>query len=227
MEFVIRAWGIAPAVSPQQKDSLTHIPRMLKRRLTPLARTVFSAIDRCGLDDAEIPMVFSSNHGELAKSFHMMEQLEAGEEISPTHFSLSVHNAIAGLFSMAFHNQQECSVIAPGMEGIAAGFIEAVGLLHEGHDEVLLVFYDEPLVDFYPAAPFRLSGPELALALRVGLQGKGDRVSLSFTVSENHSDDGEQALQLPLLAEFLSDTESNPVLTIRTPDKNWCWRLHE
>ncbi len=197
---------------------------MLKRRLTPLARTVFTAIDRCGLKDTEIPLIFSSNHGELAKSFHMMEQLEAGEEISPTHFSLSVHNAIAGLFSMAFHNHQECSVIAPGMEGMAAGFIEAAGLLYEGHDEVLLVFYDEPLVDFYPTEPFCLSAEEMALALRIRLEGEGTKISMLSTPSASESDDGEQALQLPLLAGFLS-TAANELI-VRTPTKNWHWRFN-
>ncbi len=196
---------------------------MLRRRLTPLARTVFTAIHLSGWENHKAPLVFSSNHGELAKSFHMMEQLEAGEEISPTHFSLSVHNAIAGLFSMAFGNQQECSVIAPGMDGMAAGFIEAAGLLQEGHNDVLLVFYDEPLVDFYPAAPYRLSAPEMALALHLG-RPEGRKISLSWSESEQNGNDGEQALQLPLLADFL-DGVNNPLI-IKTPGKSWCWRMH-
>jgi hypothetical protein len=223
LEFVIHAWGMAP--THQRDDSLAAVPKMLKRRLTPLARTVFSAIHRCGLTNSDILMVFSSNHGELAKSFQMMEQLEAGEEISPTHFSLSVHNAIAGLFSMAYHNQQECSVIAPGMEGVAAGFIEATGLLQEGYREVLLVFYDEPLVDFYPAMPFRLSAPEMALALRLGLHGEGEKISLSYAICDHETNDGEQALQLPLLAEFLTSFEKD--LTIKTPTKSWHWQRYD
>ncbi len=229
IDFILYDWGCASATAHRQdevKAALANIPGMLRRRLTPLARTVFSAIHHCGLDKPDrLPMVFSSNHGELAKSFHMMEQLQAGEEISPTHFSLSVHNAIAGLFSMAFQNQQECSVIAPGMEGMAAGFIEAAGLLQEGHDEILLVFYDEPLVDFYPTAPFRLSAAEMALALRLGLQGEGKKITLSWSPADHDGDDGEQALQLPLLAEFLRAPEHD--LMIKTPNKSWCWRMHD
>ena len=57
----------------------------------------------------------------------MMEMIEAGEEISPTAFSLSVHNAIAGLFSMARRNNTQSTVVAPGEEGMAPAFIEALG----------------------------------------------------------------------------------------------------
>ena len=104
----------------------------------------------------------------------MMKMIEQGEEISPTAFSLSVHNAIAGLFSMAFQNNNESTVIAPGEEGISTAFIEALGMIQEGKDEILIVLYDEPLVDFYPSAPYQLSTIESrAITLLVSSQGKG------------------------------------------------------
>ena len=56
----------------------------------------------------------------------MLQTIQSGEELSPTAFSLSVHSAIAGLFSIAYGNNQEISVIAPGLEGIAPAFVEAV-----------------------------------------------------------------------------------------------------
>ena len=59
--------------------------------------------------------------------------MQKGEEVSPTAFSLSVHNAIAGLFSIAYGCHQEITVIAPGQDGIAPAFIEALGLLQEHH----------------------------------------------------------------------------------------------
>jgi len=88
--FTIQNWNVWPPLGKEvddallQKQLLLTLPRMLRRRLTPLARAVFSAAIPCVDKNSAIPIVFSSTHGELAKSFKMMEMLEAGEEISPT-----------------------------------------------------------------------------------------------------------------------------------------------
>ncbi len=138
-DFILHQWAVWPPMQPnaeqdlaRQKELLASVPKMLKRRLSPLAKIVFCAANQCIDEHTIVPTVFSSAHGELAKSFDMLELLEAGEEISPTAFSLSVHNAIAGLFSIAWQNKLQCTVVAPGEEGLAAAFIEALGLLQEG-----------------------------------------------------------------------------------------------
>jgi beta-ketoacyl synthase-like protein len=229
--FVVQQWAIWP---PMQQDKtqdeifqaklLARIPPMLKRRLSPLARTVFCAAIQCMTEQDCIPTVFSSSHGELAKSFAMLEQIEAGEDISPTMFSLSVHNAIAGMFSIVFHNQMQTTVVAPGEDGLAPAFIEALGLLNEGADEVLLIFYDEPLVPFYPAEPFKLTtDTRLALALKLTQRGQGEYIQLTKT---NLVAQGvEQPLQVPLFADFLNTNQR--VLEFNTPRHGWCWRKYD
>ena len=225
LDFFLKKWSVWPPLenkesSSLQKELLSTIPKMLRRRLSLLAKTVFCAASPCLHDGINIPTVFSSTHGELAKSFQMMEQVEKGEEISPTLFSLSVHNAIAGLFSMAYKNKLQSTVVAPGEIGIAAAFIEAVGLLQEGEKEVLIVLYDEPLVEFYPAAPFQLTAQSsVAVALRIARAGQG--VPWKFSCLQSAGNDGEQPLQVPLLLNFLS-TESNELL-IHTPRQSWQW----
>lgn len=225
--FILKQWAVWPPFQPdaerkpgRQEELLAGVPKMLKRRLSPLAKTVFCAVAQCLDEQMEVPAVFSSSHGELAKSFTMMKMLEAGEEISPTAFSLSVHNAIAGLFSMAWRNKLQCTVVAPGEEGMAPAFIEALGLLQEGAEQVLLVFYDEPLVDFYPSAPFKLSTDQsCALALRISKSGKGQALTLSSSPSSG--DDGEQPVQLPVFIRFLAGPQAR--LTFATPRRGWCW----
>lgn len=227
-DFVIRQWNVFPVLESEDEsltpaDILSSIPKMLKRRLTPLARTVFCAAIPC-ISETNIPTVFSSTHGELAKSFKMMEMIEQGEEISPTAFSLSVHNAIAGLFSMAFKNKLQTTVVAPGEEGIAPAFIEALGLLEEGAEEVLIVLYDEPLVDFYPSDPYQLSAAEsCAVALRIAKTATATDLSLNFScqLREIDNDDGEQPMQLPLLIRFLAESQAS--LVINTPRHSWHW----
>jgi hypothetical protein len=226
-DFILHKWAVWPPLHPdaeqdlvRQKELLASLPKMLRRRLSPLARIVFCAANQCIDEHMAMPTVFSSTHGELAKSLSMMEMLEAGEEISPTAFSLSVHNAIAGLFSMAWKNKLQCTVVAPGEEGLAAAFIEALGLLQEGAEQVLLVFYDEPLVDFYPSAPFKLSTDESrALALRISKRGEGQTLKMFLLPSTGN--DGEQAVQLPAFIRFLA--EPLPQLTLKTPRHSWRW----
>lgn len=230
LEFIIQKWSAWPpqkgkieCESIGQEQSLTHVPKMLKRRLSPLARTVFYAANQC-IDEKEVmPVVFSSSHGELCKSFAMMEQLQAGEEISPTAFSLSVHNAIAGLFSMVWRNKLESTVIASGEDGMAPAFIEGLGLLAEGAEQVLLVFYDEPIVDFFPVEPYRLATDErCALALRIGKCGEG--LPMQLCLSSETGGDGEQPFQLSAFVEFLESSSSS--LTIRTPRHSWRWEKY-
>jgi len=226
-DFILQKWAVWPPLQAdaeqdlaRQGELLASVPKMLKRRLSPLAKIVFCAANQCIDEHTIIPTVFSSAHGELGKSFAMMEMLEAGEEISPTAFSLSVHNAIAGLFSITWQNKLQSTVVAPGEEGLAAAFIEALGLLQEGAEQVLLVFYDEPMLDFYPFAPFKLSADEsCALALRIAKSGEGQALRMSLLPLTGN--DGEQPVQLPAFIRFLSDPQAQ--LTLKTPQHSWRW----
>ncbi len=230
-DFVLKKWSVWPPIHVNKDENmvlqsklLASVPKMLKRRLTPLARIVFCAANQCNSENETLPIVFCSTHGELAKSFKMMQQIEASEEISPTAFSLSVHNAIAGLFSIAYQNKVQNTVIAPGEEGIAAAFIEALGLLQEGEEQVLIVLYDEPLVDFYPAAPFQLTTPESrAIALIIAKTGMG--TPMRFSCLQTEGDDGEQPLQIPILINFLD--KGDEMLNLRTARHTWRWEKNE
>jgi beta-ketoacyl synthase-like protein len=227
LEFVVQQFAVWPPngldakeVRAQQAELLSVIPTLLKRRLSPLARTVFCAAVQCIDPQNLVPTVFSSAHGELAKSFAMLEQIEAGEEISPTLFSLSVHNAIAGLFSIVFSNQLQSTVIAPGEEGVAPAFIEGLGLLNEGARQVLLVFYDEPLAPFYPDQPYKLTiDTTLALAVTISYKGRGQQIAMNKV--DLMGEDTEQPVQLPLLIDFLA--HGNSALEVKTARGGWCW----
>ena len=237
VDFVVRNWNAwAPGISSHEdwRNWLEHqtftqaekaavpptAPKMLQRRLTPLARAVFNAADACINSDKSLPIVFSSAHGEVNKSLEMLKSMQKGEEVSPTAFSLSVHNAISGLFSIAYANHQEITVIAPGQDGIAPAFIEALGLLQEHHSQVLLVLYDEPLSDFYPSLPFAVNAPATcALALSVSLTGNG--LPMRFCRSPAQRDDGEHALQIFSFLKFLVADDKS--LALGNHRHSWEW----
>ena len=229
LDFIVRDWSAwAPGLSCADDrliDSANlcvpkRVPKLLARRLSPLAKAVFNVAEPCLQDGKELPVVFSSAHGEICKSLVMLQTIQAGQELSPTAFSLSVHNAIAGLFSIAFNNSQEITVIAPCQEGIAPAFVEALGLLHEGEEEVLLIFYDEPIADFYPIAPFRLTNPDpCVLGLRIALTGDG--LALNLERSTQSRDDGEHPVQLPEFIRFLLGDK--PSMSLGNPGHSWTW----
>ena len=190
------------------------VPKMLQRRLSPLAKAVFNSADKCIVTGEQIPTVFSSANGEICKSLEMLNAIQTGDEVSPAAFSLSVHNAIAGLFSIVYANHQEITVIAPGQEGIVPAFIEGLGILQEGADSVLLILYDEPIADFYPVLPFKINADSTcALTLRIALTGEGLPLQLSRTSMAR--DDGEQPIQLFAFLRFLLAEDSMLILGSR------------
>lgn len=231
---VVRDWRIWTPTLSGHKDALTQhapalekadlpfpVPKNLARRFSPLARAVLNVGGACAGTDCSMPVVFSTAHAESNSSLAMLKDLQRGEELSPTAFSLSVHNAIAGLFSMAMGNHAEITVLAPGEDGIAPAFIEALGLLQEGHPEVLVVFYDEPLSDFFPTEPFKLNTQETcALALKLALAGEGMRLGLSRTATLRN--DGEHAAQLLMFWDFLNSDAETLILGNRR--LGWQWQ---
>lgn len=236
--FVLHKWHVCtPGIKCQddwlngytgdvalQRDTVSvpeSVPKMLQRRLSPLSKAVLTSTDKCIVKGEQIPIVFSSANGEICKSLEMLKAIQAGNEVSPTAFSLSVHNAIAGLFSIIYVNQQEITVIAPGQEGIAPAFIEGLGILQEGADAVLLVLYDEPIAAFYPVAPFNLNANKTcALTLRIALSGEGLPMQLSR--SSISRDDGEQPIQLLAFIRFLLGKEN--VLNLGNQGHGWRWQ---
>lgn len=158
------------------------LPLLQRRRLSPLARAALAVAWPCRGAYADLPAVFCSNHGESHHYYQMLEDLAAHRELSPSRFSLSVHNAIAGLYSQFGASRSPLLVLAPGREGPFAAFLEAAGLLLEGWERVLIVCYEQPLPEAYRAYA---AGPAatVALALRVSLEA-GPRLRLRRRVAE-------------------------------------------
>ena len=138
---------------------------LLRRRLTPLGQAAIGAAHAVGAD-ASMLYVFASRHGEFQRSLRLMVALARGEGLSPADFSLSVHNALAGLLSIAEGAHAGHTAIAAGPDSFAAGLLEAVALLAaQPTARVLLVYYDDDLPA--PFASLQNEAPVGALALAV------------------------------------------------------------
>ncbi|WP_082627241.1 beta-ketoacyl synthase chain length factor [Colwellia sp. TT2012] len=71
------------------------------RRLSPFSKIALHCLDMPAALKQNLPLIFASQHGDLAKTITLIKDAALGENLSPTKFSLSVHNATTGLFSIA------------------------------------------------------------------------------------------------------------------------------
>lgn len=78
----------------------------------------------------------------------LLGQLARAEALSPAAFGMAVHNATAGLFSIARTERSNHVALAAGASSLEHAVIEACGLLADGAPQVLLVAGDCPLPEF-------------------------------------------------------------------------------
>jgi hypothetical protein len=190
--------GIAAAddvnstTSPLVKD----IPMMTRRRLGRLGRMALRVAMDAGAC-ADDHLVFASRYGDSQCHGALMRDLASQKGLSPTDFSMSVHNAYAGVLSILQQNTHSHTAISAGADSFCAGLLEAVMLLQQCPErEVLLVYYEEPLEPYLRSS--ETDGADLALALRMstGLDaaGSGEVMQIGLTgdtdISKHESQQG-------------------------------------
>lgn len=138
-------WSRAPVRMPddQQQPDVDFLPALQRRRLSRLARMLFHVAWPLAEGRPAMPLVFASRHGETPRTFAILSELAQGEPLSPTQFSLSVHNAIIGLWSIQRGDTSEMTALAAEGDGFEHAALEAAALLAEGAPQVLLVIAEE------------------------------------------------------------------------------------
>ena len=186
-------WAKAPPRFPEpalkEVPTLTEMPAMLRRRLNRVGRMACHVAYSCDNGQTGNPIVFASRYGDTDKALSLLADLVKGDLISPTGFGLSVHNAIAAQYGIARRHLGNAIAVAGAQGTIAAAMVEASALLHDGADEVLVVYYETPLPGGYStfhdeitceyAWAWRVSGvdhPEQLARVRVKYED-GDHVS--------------------------------------------------
>lgn len=197
------------------------LPMMQRRRLSPLAKAACAVAWRSRMTEGEMPTVFYSAHGESRYYFEMLSDMAAGEAVSPSRFSLSVHNAIAGQFSLHSESQLPYVALAGGSEGLFAGFLEAAGLLLEV-PKVMLVCYEQPLPEAYS---HYVGSPANTWALAMVLAKAGEPGQPLQLVREP-CDDSEDLADEPteLLRHILAGRRHG---SQRLDHARWSWSLAE
>lgn len=130
------------AIIDKAEPPLTAMPAMLRRRASIPGKMALEVAYRCLGERTNIPIIFCSRHGECGRAAELISDMVRDVPISPASFSLSVHNATAGLFSIARHDHANSIALAAGHSTIEHAVIEACGLLADNQPAVLLVAYD-------------------------------------------------------------------------------------
>lgn len=173
---------------------LSQMPAMLRRHVGRLGRLSCEVAYRALGELSNVPMVFCSRYGEVHRSVDLLTTLAKTEDLSPTSFGLSVHNAIPGLFSMARKETANAIAIAGGDESAEFGVVEACSLLADGAPQVLLVVADCPLPSIYDGF---VDHDPVALAWAcLMVPAAEDAVTLEWESRED-SVDGSAATRLP------------------------------
>lgn len=151
-EAAWQAWANNELTITRDKvPAVKLMPAMLRRRLSTAGKMALEVAYRCLDDQASIPIIFCSRHGECERSVELLTDLAQNVQLSPTAFSLSVHNAAAGLFSIARQEHANNIAIAASHSTIEHAVIEACGLIADGVPAVLLVAYDIALPAIFSA----------------------------------------------------------------------------
>lgn len=150
-----------------EKPDVSTVPPMQRRRLGNLARAAFHVLDRCANPALQEPLVFSSKMGEIHRTQKILESIAGDEPVSPASFSLSVHNAVGGLWSLVHGIKAPVLALAPVDCSPVPAILEACGILNEGrYAAVNIVYCEEDYPEFY-APWFDSPHAPLALALRL------------------------------------------------------------
>ncbi|MDQ0011151.1 hypothetical protein J2T07_003361 [Luteibacter jiangsuensis] len=215
------AWAAAPhpVVDRGEQPACDFVPAMQRRRLSRLARIVMhTAWPLCG-DDEQVPFVFASRHGETTHTFAMLDDIGREAPLSPTRFGLSVHNAIAGQWSILRGQRGESVAIAGEADTFEHAVVEATALLGEGASAAIVVVAEELPAKAYDGwiddVPFSYT-----LALRVSLAGGGPRWRLSL--GENTG--ATPAAGEPHALRFIRALHHGATLDHPWKTRRWTWQ---
>lgn len=194
------AWATAEASLPQDDTSpvpVEAIPAALRRRLDRMGRLALQALFTVGAG-AEDMLIFASRFGELGRSIDLMRQIANGELPSPTGFTLSVHNALAGQASIVLKNKVAHSAVAAGTDTLAMALVEAaLAAAEQPGRDIVLVCYDLPPPALFDARADE--GQQVAVALRLSAF-RGQAGSAEATVA-NDTDPMPYRALLRLIAD--------------------------
>ncbi len=217
----ISGWSVWGMGLPSEQPDVKFIDPLLRRRLGSMDRSALHVANECLEVHERAHLVFASRHGELSRSTALLTEIANGEPPSPMGFSLSVLNAVPGLYGIARQDTSPATAISAGEATFAMALIEATSQAWGNPDDtVLLVFADEPPPSIYadyvqsPREPY-------AIAIRLEAKHADYPVRCTWT-SAMSSGDTEDVIHY-----FIRCLTSEEGTQWAGPDHHWHWqRIH-
>ena len=225
MELFIKSWAMwMPPKHDEdtpQLPELKQVPPMTRRRLSKLTKLAFDVALQTAeqQDNHPLPTIFASRHGDLHKTLMLLQQLGNGEELSPSQFALSVHNAISGQFSIYSQNQADSNAIAAGADSLHYAVLDAAARFRAEPklNQQLVVYADEAIPEPYQAF---CQDPSTSVALALLLhRTQGQPVHFTMCADNDAEAEPDQAIKF---SAFLQQ-QSNQ-LTLSGNKRRWQWR---
>jgi hypothetical protein len=151
-----------------------------------VAEVAAQASRQAGVDLSRLQIVVGSAFGELATLVAMLDERERDGVLSPLRFQNSVHNAAAGLLSIAHANKSPAMSLAAGNDTAAMVLLEAFTLLAQGPagDGVIAIVADEALPQSIRPG-HHASAIAAALVLTRAAAGAADSTPVALGVLED------------------------------------------
>lgn len=166
----ISSWSVWGMGSSSEQPDVKFIDPLLRRRLSTMDRSALHVANACVEAHEKVRLIFASRHGELSRSTALLAEIAKGELPSPMGFSLSVLNAVPGLYGIARQDTSPATAISAGEATLAMALIEAAAQAWRNPEAtVLLVCADEPPPPMY--AELSLS-PREPYAIAIRLEAK-------------------------------------------------------
>ncbi len=209
----------------QGTPKLDKINAMVKRRMPKLAKYIYELNQALltTLQDTKlekkheiqqrhiIPTIYASKNAELCRTFKIIRSFSS--DVSPAQFSMSVHNAIAGLLSVIDADTSPYSVIDSLSGTLETAILEAISLFSE-HQYVKIIYFDEELPQELDNSFANSPNRPVVLSLLIE---KGRQYALDFESNKQQ----KTCENLPELVALLSAKKSS--YSCITPRLKWTW----
>lgn len=214
-----RQWAQQPyAIDPHAPQAkLVELPMMTARRLNSGSKLAVE----CGLAmlrrHAIDAVVYTSRHGELERNHSILQALAREQNVSPTDFTMSVHNASVGSLTIAAKQPLVSSSLSAGIDTFQQGLCEVKCLLQAGYQRILMVDFDGFLPEFYhPSLPGSMPTWPFAVALVL----ESDRALRCEALPGSESEEPPLPQSMQFLQHYLGEKRE---FTLPGERRQWRW----
>lgn len=196
----VARWSVWSSAS-ESLPEVAFVDPMMRRRLSALSRMALKVAGDCVDAQTRTRVVFASRHGELRRTTDILRDIEAHKPVSPNAFSLSVLNAMTGLFGIVRGDRSPATALSAGAQTLGYALLEGHALHTEDPGSpVLIVYADEPADARYGVLEQEVQRGAFALLLDASEAPQG---RLACSITENQPGTAAQSSEFATQSEAL------------------------